>query len=377
MSISKKNLILSSLGAGLEYYDFILYGLMAQTLSTLFFPDQEFALAKSLALFGIAYLARPLGGLFFGLLGDAKGRKQAFLRVMLLMSLATFSIGCLPTYTSVGSLAPLLLLSLRLIQGFSFGAEVPSAVSLFGGKPLAIGFLFSSVTLGSLLATFAMAALQFLFTPAEILDGAWRLPFLLGGSLAAINYFLRKSLPDTQTRIVPLQEPLLHLRAHLPSLLAGIALILPLAALVLFALTSFPYYPALPLSIAWSAATLPITGWLAERFPPRRLYTLGALGFALFALPLFQFLPYSPTLFLILYQTALSLLTVSALSLLPTLFPTTSRTTALSLCYNCAFAAMSLMPALFSAHAPLIPYFLLSCCLLGTIPLLLLKRQVA
>src|SRR5581483_3582700 len=108
---------LSSLGAGLEYYDFIIYGMMAGHLSTLFFTssDAGVSLIKAFGVFAVGYLARPFGGIVFGMLGDTFGRKKTFILVMMLMAIATCAIGLLPTYAKVGAIASCLLVFMRFV----------------------------------------------------------------------------------------------------------------------------------------------------------------------------------------------------------------------------------------------------------------------
>src|SRR5438105_6175368 len=117
----KKITFLTSIGTALEYYDFVIYAFLASILSKIFFPQDlsGVALIETFAIFAVGYLIRPLGGIIFGHLGDKYGRKKAFTTAILLMAIATLGIGLLPSYQQIGILAPLLLLLLRLIQGFA------------------------------------------------------------------------------------------------------------------------------------------------------------------------------------------------------------------------------------------------------------------
>ena len=123
-----------SMGGMLELYDFLIYALMASYLADNFFPasDQVTSLLVTFATFAVGYLSRPLGGLFFGHLGDRLGRKKTFTLTISLMALTTALMGCLPTYHQVGILAPILLVLCRLFQGFSLGGELPGAITYLG-----------------------------------------------------------------------------------------------------------------------------------------------------------------------------------------------------------------------------------------------------
>jgi MFS family permease len=131
MQSTRGGAFLASLGAGLEYYDFVAYALLAPYLRQAFFPSTSANLStlEALGLFSVGYVARPLGGFVFGSMGDRFGRKNTFLITTLLMAAATFAMGCLPTHGQVGAWAPAILIFLRCVQGFSFGGELPGAIT--------------------------------------------------------------------------------------------------------------------------------------------------------------------------------------------------------------------------------------------------------
>lgn len=129
MTSSTRTLIGGSFGTFLEWYDYTLYGFLSVPFAKLFFPSHtpKIALIETFGIFAIGYLARPIGGLFLGFLGDRLGRKWALVLSIFLMGLSTLAMGCLPTYTRIGVGSPLLLLAFRLLQGLSVGGEYMSA----------------------------------------------------------------------------------------------------------------------------------------------------------------------------------------------------------------------------------------------------------
>ena len=205
-AISLKVTLMVALGSALEYYDFIIYGMLAKYLSFIFFPvnDNFSTNIQTFSVFAMGYLARPLGGTVIGMISDIYGRKKAFLLIMLMMAFSTFAIGLLPTYNTYGIISPILLILCRLVQGISFGAELPGAsviVNEFsqnnGIKGRLFSILLSSTSLGSLVALLVLTVLTQNFSDIEIKNGLWRLPFLLGGGLAIISFYIRKQISET------------------------------------------------------------------------------------------------------------------------------------------------------------------------------------
>ena len=413
MTVSvRKTTWLASLGAGLEYYDFVVYGMMVGTLNTLFFASDAtwIALMKAFAIFAIGYVMRPIGGLLFGSIGDVFGRKKIFVFIMLLMALATFAIGLLPTYAQVGSLAPLLLVFFRLLQGISFGAELPGAITVVAEyadqKQISTysGFVLSSTSIGAILASLLLYLLSNFFSKEQISLWAWRIPFLLGGFLAVANYFIRKYLQETpaflksSSKPLSLKEPLQRLfRSHFRQVLSGIGMTLAAASLIIFGIyqptylsTYFHYdlsdiYLSMSIGLVWSAISLPLCGHLADRWGRIKTFFGASLVFMIVALPLFGLLlggSFKILLaFQIVLQTAISFLMASYFALLAAAFPTSARYTGVALCYNLAFAFMSFSPLLMTwlIQKTLFPLaaagFLMFCLLLGLLSLLGLKKS--
>lgn len=382
LSKAKKATLLSSLGAGLEYYDFIIYGMMAEQLSALFFASSDpwLALIKTFTVFAIGYLVRPIGGILFGMLGDTIGRKKAFLWIMMLMAISTFSIGLLPTYAQIGSTATYLLIVMRLLQGLSYGAELPGAITIVceytekKKQSTHSGIVISSVTLGSVLAAFILYLLSKEVAKEEILSWGWRIPFLLGGSLAFANYFIRKHLQETpefsqlqKERPVPsFKEPLMHLfRGHLRKIALGMGTIWLNASLVIFTLylpaylmEHFSYaadeiYLAIMCALIWSAIILPFCGRLCDSFGRKNILLTACFAFMCGGVFLFHTLSqgsFSALLaFILFYQTINAFLVTGAFPILVGLFPTEARYTGVGLCYNMTYSIMGCLPLVLTA----------------------------
>ncbi len=201
-------------GAGgnlLEWYDFGIYGLLAPVIGDVFFPahDRIASLIGAYGLFAVGFAMRPIGGAVLGHLGDRLGRRFVLVHAVVLMGVATAAIAFLPGYHSIGIGAPLLLLLLRLLQGFSVGGEFTGSVSYLvetapqRRRGLAGSFANIGSTGGVLLAAGVSAACVSLASPEQLQSCVWRLPFLLGGVIAAGAYFLRRHLDDPDTPAEP------------------------------------------------------------------------------------------------------------------------------------------------------------------------------
>ncbi|MGH8967561.1 MAG: MFS transporter, partial [Actinomycetes bacterium] len=165
-----------AIGSAVEYYDYGIYGYLATTFAVLFFPsgDPTAALLATFAVFAVSFVARPLGGIFFGHVGDRLGRRSALATAVIVMSLGTFSIGLLPSYATIGYAAPLLLVVARLVQGLSAGGENPGAASYVAeiSPPARRGLLCSMPQVGSniglLVASGMIGTMNLLMTTEQI-----------------------------------------------------------------------------------------------------------------------------------------------------------------------------------------------------------------
>lgn len=199
--------IAAVLGTTVEWYDFALYGTAAALVfNKVYFPDADPLVATVLAFgtFAIGFLARPLGGAYFGEKGDTKGRKSVMVTTLLLMGLATTAIGLLPTYGQIGVAAPILLTLLRFVQGFAAGGEKTGALIILfeNAPPKWRGFLTSLPAIGTgtgtLLSTGAFALATGLLSDQAFLSWGWRVPFLLSAVLTLFGLWVRRSLDETE-----------------------------------------------------------------------------------------------------------------------------------------------------------------------------------
>ena len=200
-------MILASLvGTSLEWYDFFLYGTAsALVFNKLFFPNFDPVVGTLLAFatYAVGFVARPLGGIVFGHFGDRVGRKQVLVVTLLIMGIATFLIGLLPTYASIGVAAPILLVALRFVQGLGLGGEWGGAVlmSLEHGAPDRRGLNASwpqvGVPVGNLLAAGVLAVLNLVLSEQAFLSWGWRVAFLLSGVLVLVGLWIRMTIAES------------------------------------------------------------------------------------------------------------------------------------------------------------------------------------
>ncbi|MFD4368158.1 MFS transporter [Rhodococcus sp. NPDC058521] len=204
-SAVKRAVKATMLGNAMEWFDFGVYAYLATTIGKVFFPDANGTaqLLSTFAIFAAAFLVRPLGGLFFGPLGDRIGRKKVLATTIVMMAGSTFLIGLIPSYGSIGIAAPILLVVLRLVQGFSTGGEYGGASTFVAeyAPDKRRGFFASFLEFGTLAGYAAAAALVTIITTVTdeetLVDWAWRIPFLIAGPLGLIGLYLRLKLEET------------------------------------------------------------------------------------------------------------------------------------------------------------------------------------
>lgn len=370
----------SSIGASIEYYDFVAFAYLVPTLSIVFFEGSESAaLLKTYMISSIAYFARPLGSLVYGLVGDVRGRYKTFLSIMYTMTFSTLGIALIPSLTTIGILAPILLFIFRFLQGISFGAELPGAVILVSEHQRrettgrSCGFIISSVTIGSILASTVSFVMTFFYTEEEICTWAWRLPFLVGGLLGFLNLWVRKNLSETpvflsrkeQEKFKSLWEPAkIIFKEHKIDLMLGTFLGFGVSCLII-TYTYFPrlfpqfygydaktIYWCLTLGLIWSAILTPCLGHLGDHWGKNRLF-LGTSILGLFCMsPLFSFIQgglKEMALFCIGFQTLIAGFVISYFPILISLFQPKIRFTAITICYNITYAIVSTFPILFTS----------------------------
>lgn len=307
----------SMLGTTLEWYDFTVYNLMAALVfNVLFFPSFDPLTGTILAFstYAVGYLSRPLGGAVFGHLGDKLGRRFVLIATLLLMGVVTGLMGLLPTYRDWGIWSPLLLVSLRFLQGAAIGGEWAGAVllSMEHGAPTQRGrnasFTQVGPSCGTLLGTGAIAALSWWLSPDAFLEWGWRVPFLSSVLLVVFGLWLRRGVEETpvfqalESRQLKAATPVREVfTGHWRRLLlAGgvrIGSDVLYALVVVFTLTYVTTVLQLPRSLALTvtmigaavnALAVPLFGILSDRWGRRPVYAAGALLGALWAFQYFQ-----------------------------------------------------------------------------------------
>lgn len=195
----------AALGNAMEWFDFGIYSYLAVTIGDVFYSglDGGARTLASLGTFAVTFIVRPLGGLFFGPLGDRIGRKQVLAATMLLMATATFCVGLIPGYDTIGIWAPVLLIFFRLLQGFSTGGEYGGASTFIAeyAPDKKRGFFGSFLEFGTLAGYSAAASiaavLQYTLSDGDLVSWGWRIPFLIGGPLGVVGIYLRLKLDET------------------------------------------------------------------------------------------------------------------------------------------------------------------------------------
>ncbi len=402
LTTERRATLLASLGSALEYYDFVVYGMLAQYLKNVFFPanNDSLAMFQFYSVFALGYLVRPLGGMIAGVLGDRFGRRPVFLCLTMMMALSTLALGVLPNYNEMGYWAIVLLIICRLMQGLSFGGELPGATTIvaefspFQRRGRQTSWVIASVSIGALSASLALFLMTSFLTADNIIAGGWRIPFILGGILGIILFWKRRHLMETPAfqalgvnakQNKPLKE---IVRGHKTSLCTGIALTAFFSAMTIVNLY-FPYYIhhyflfseqsiylAATLSLIFSASVLPWIGQLSDRLPKNTLLRWTTFIYLISSIALFHLLSFQHVMFLILFmmlhQLFIAIFAACYFPMMVTLFPSNVRYTGIALCYNLVYALMGILPTVLTAllsqyHSPLVLPLVLSCMALITL----------
>ena len=373
------------IGNMLEWYDFAVYGYFVPIISQLFFPARTplVSLLLTFSVFGVGFVMRPVGSVLFGQYGDRHGRKRALSLVIFLMALSTLAVGLLPTYGTVGALAPLLLVVARLAQGLSGGGEWGGAAAYLVefAAPRRRGVTGSwqqvSVGCGFLLGSLVAALLGSLLSPAALIAWGWRIPFILGVAVGAVGAFVRWRLDDTPTFTAlaadhatsrsPLHEALTTFRK--PTALAfGITLHNTVAyyAVLIYMTSWLTSAVKLPRTTALWIGTIcltvfvmlvPFMGALSDRIGRRPLFIASCLGYVVFTWPGFRLAATGSVAAAFMVQLGLVVFLAMYAGPGPAvyceLFPTRVRYTALSSGYN-------IPVAIFGGFAPFIATWLIA-----------------
>ncbi len=347
----------------LECYDFIIYIFLAPILEKVFFADQSgyIATLKTLAIFSIGYLLRPLGGIIFSHLGDRHGRKVTFLLTVLFMAVPSFAIGLLPTANAIGNFAPFMLLIFRMMQGLAFGGEIPAAItfvfehSLPNKRGLSLGILFVGTNLGLLLGSFTTSTLSTLLSPDQLITYGWRIPFLLGGMFGILSIFLRRQLQETAAFASLAQKDIARipfivlLQRSRKEIFAGMFLV-ALGAIAIFLYLYWPQYLHQYLHYDFTTLMYINTiclflmniaiiagGLLADKIGYRRAHLINSAALALLTYPLFFLFQLQSFTWVIVSYLIFSILfgmfPAGYLGVLTQLFPTHIRYSGYNLAY--------------------------------------------
>jgi MHS family proline/betaine transporter-like MFS transporter len=378
----------AALGNAMEWFDFGVYSYLAVTLGKVFFPGGD-ASAQLLATFGAfaaAFLVRPIGGLVFGPLGDKIGRQKVLAITMIMMSIGTFCIGIIPSYASIGILAPILLLAARLLQGFSTGGEYGGAATFIAeySTDNRRGFMGSFLEFGTLGGYLLGAGLVTILTVAmpqqTLLDWGWRIPFFIAAPLGLFGLYIRLKLEETPAfqKHMEKQEALEQskprltlwqmlskyrkqmlkciglvllfnvsnymLTSYMPSYLTGILGLSEISSLLLILVVMFVM---MPLTLFW--------GHWNDRLGRRPVIWAGAIGLIVMAIPCMMMIGtgnlYLVFLGLIILGVIHTCFSGSMPATLPALFATDIRYSALAIGFN-------LSVSLFGGTTPLITTWL-------------------
>ena len=316
-SQARKAALGSFVGAVVDWYDFLLYGIVAALIfNKEFFPNVSPAMGTlaAFATFGVGFLFRPLGGFIFGHYGDKLGRERMLVLTVMLMGISTALIGLLPTYASIGWWAPVLLVILRAIQGFAVGGEWGGAalMAVESAPPLRRAFYSSGVQVGFgvglILATGSVSLLNHFLSDEAFHSWGWRLPFLFSIVLVLIALWVRSSMEESREFVrevrqahkavkLPIVEALRrHPRAFLLIIALRMAELFTMYIVTTFALSystanlglSRELFLNIGLLVgAISCVTIPCFAWLADRYGLRRIYLIGATIGVLSAVPFF------------------------------------------------------------------------------------------
>jgi MHS family proline/betaine transporter-like MFS transporter len=360
----------AAIGNSVEWFDFAIYGFLATFIAAKFFPsgDDTAALLNTFAIFAAAFFMRPLGGLFFGPLADRIGRQRVLALVILLMSAATFAIGLVPSYDTIGVLAPLLLLFLRCLQGFSAGGEYGSGACFLAEyapdkhRGFVVSFLVWSVVVGFLLGSLTVTGLDAVLSDSAMDSYGWRIPFLIAGVLGGVGLYIRLKLEDTpefeelqeegEVAASPLKEAVTT--SWRPILqIAGLVVIHNVGFYVVFTFlpsyftktlqfTKMDSFVSITVASLVALVLIPPLGALSDRIGRKPLLFAGAGAFAVFAYPLFLLLNTGSLVAAIAAHAGLAAIEAvfvsASLAAATELFATRVRSSGYSIGYNVSVA---------------------------------------
>jgi len=365
----RRVIVASLIGTSLEWYDFFIYGIAAALVfNKLFFPSFDPLVGTLLAFttFAVGFVARPIGGVVFGHYGDKIGRKNVLIVTLLLMGIATFAIGLLPTFGQIGVWAPILLVALRFLQGLGLGGEWGGAVlmTLESGdsdrRGLNASWPQAGAPIGLLLANGTLSLMGAVTSDATFLSWGWRVPFLLSGLLVVVGLWIRLTIEESplfreiEASDAKVRAPIIDVLRRYPrqvllAIGARVGVDVAFYTFVLFITTYLVTYLKLPKSYALNAVLIaaagqvlliPWFGRLSDRFGRRPVYLFGAVGAGIWVFVFFALLD-TRNFALIVLAAVIALLFHAAMygpqaSFIAEMFPTKIRYSGASMGYQLA-----------------------------------------
>ncbi|WP_153728005.1 MFS transporter [Salinibacillus xinjiangensis] len=384
---AKKAVVATAIGNGMEWFDFGIYSYLAVTIGKVFFPDIEgpMQLVYSFATFAIAFLVRPIGGIFFGMLGDRIGRKKVLAITLIMMAVATLSIGLIPSYASIGTTATVLLLVARLVQGFSTGGEYAGAMTFIAESTpdKRRGFMASGLEVGTLVGYICGAGLVTLLTyilgSETMVAWGWRIPFFVAAPIGFIGFYLRSRLEETPAfqamekdnsdvdEQASVKDILIY---HKKPLLIGMIVVFFYNVVNYTVLSYMPSHLSAVLGYGETEGLLLIVivmiimvpmvlvmGFFSDRIGAKRIIQGGLIGLVLLSIPTFMLIGSGNTWLVFFGLLILALFSSSFQgtmpALLPSLFFTRVRNGALAITYN-------ISASLFGGTTPLVVSWLIN-----------------
>jgi MFS transporter, MHS family, proline/betaine transporter len=349
-----------SIGNALEWYDISSYGYFAVYVSKAFFPnsDPTISLLLTFGTFGLAFLIRPIGGVVLGAYADRHGRKASLMVSIVMMTVGTLAIAIMPSYDTIGILAPIAVLTARLVQGFSAGGEFGSSTAfLVEHAPDRRGYIaswqFASQGLSSLLSSAFGVGLISWMTPAEMNSWGWRIPFLFGVLVGPVGIYIRNHLedaiaPPATSQGTPVRDVFLHQKLRVILAIGALAISTAVNYLIVYMPTYVVKTLNLPPIVGFEATLAggiavtfltPIAGIVSDKIG-RTTHMIGANLLLLISVyPAFLMLTRNPTpaviIFAVFWLATLKSIYFGPLAaLMSELFPPATRATGLGLSYN-------------------------------------------
>jgi MFS transporter, MHS family, proline/betaine transporter len=404
-------IVATSLGNALEWFDISVYAYFAIYLSKAFFPasDQTTSLLLTFGTFGLTFLARPIGGVLLGTYADRYGRKASLLVSIAMMTVGTLAVALMPTFEHIGVLAPLLVITARLVQGFSAGGEFGSSTAFLvehmpGRRGFVASWQFASQGISSFLGSGFGALLSSRLSEADLQSWGWRIPFLFGVLIGPVGLYIRNNVEDATAppaakHDTPVRTVFMEQKLRVILAIGALAISTAVNYLIIYMPTyvvkTLNLSPIIGYVAAFAAAVAamllnPVAGFTSDRIG-RTKYLITIAVVLLFSIfPLFLLLTNKPrpaiiVIAVLLLGTLKALYLGALAALMSELFPKATRATGLGLSYNIGVTAFGGMgPAImtwlgsFALIGELAPgYYLTTVCLLSLAALITIRRTAA